>query len=192
MKGTLMPQTQPVPYRQLLDDLRSPSQDRQNLAFHGLLKASDSPVDWAYEVWDDLLRMLVDGDNRQRAIAAQLLSNLAKSDPQQRMLRDLPALLKVTKDERFVTARHCLQSLWKVGAAGEPQRKALLKGLAGRFNECAAEKNCTLIRYDILVVLRRVYDTVNGDEHIRSIAEQLIATEEDAKYRKKYATVWRK
>ncbi len=187
-----MPKTQPVPYRELVDDLRSPSQDRQNQAFQVLLKASDSPVDWAYEVWDDLLRTLVDGDNRQRAIAAQLLSNLAKSDPQQRMLRDLAALLRVTKDERFVTARHCLQSLWKVGVAGEPQRKALLKGLAGRFNECAAEKNCTLIRYDILVVLRRVYDTVNGDEYIRSIAEQLIATEQDAKYRKKYATVWRK
>ena len=69
--------------------------------------------------------------------------------------------------------------------AGEPQRKTLLKGLAGRFNECAAEKNYTLIRYDILVVLRRVYDVANEDEHIRSIAERL-------KYRKKYATVWRK
>jgi hypothetical protein len=187
-----MPQTQPVPFKQLLDDLRSPSQDRQNQAFHRLLKASDSPVDWAYEVWDDLLRTLVDGDNRQRAIAAQLLSNLAKSDPKQRMLRDLAALLRVTKDERFVTARHCLQSLWKVGVAGEPQRKTLLKGLAGRFNECAAEKNCALIRYDILVVLRRVYDVVKEDEHIRSTAERLIATEEDAKYRKKDATVWRK
>jgi len=156
--------------------LRSSSQDRQNQAFHGLLKASDSPVDWGYEEWDDLLRTLVDGDNRQRAIAAQVLSNLAKSDPKERMIRDLSVLLGVTKDERFVTARHCLQSLWKVGAAGEPPRKALLKGLAVRFRECAAEKNCTLIRYDILVVLRRVYDVVNEDEHFRSIAERLIAS----------------
>lgn len=187
-----MPKTQPVPYHQLLDDLRSSSQDRQNQAFHALLKASDTPVDWAYEVWDDLLRTLVDGDNRQRAIAAQLLSNLAKSDPKQRMLRDVAALLRVTKDERFVTARHCLQSLWKVGVAGEPQRKALLKGLADRFHECAAEKNCTLIRYDILVVLRRVYDVVNEDDNIRSIAERLIAAEADAKYQKRYASVWRK
>jgi len=43
---------------------------------------------------------------------------------------DLAALLNVTKEERFVTARHSLQSLWKVGVAGELQRKALLKGLA--------------------------------------------------------------
>jgi hypothetical protein len=186
-----MPQTTTVPYKKLLGNLRSPDPDQQNYAFQSLLKATDSPVDWAYEVWDDLLRTLADGDNRQRSIAAQVLSNLAKSDSQQRMLKDLSALLKVTKDERFVTARHCLQSLWKVGLAGEPQRKALLKGLAARFNECKVEKNCTLIRYDILVVLRRVFDLVN-DEEIRLTAERLMATEKDLKYRKKYATVLRK
>ena len=186
-----MPQTTTVPYKKLLGNLRSPDPDQQNYAFQSLLKATDSPVDWAYEVWDDLLRTLADGNNRQRSIAAQVLSNLAKSDSQQRMLRDLSALLKVTKDERFVTARHCLQSLWKVGLAGEPQRKALLKGLEARFKECKVEKNCTLIRYDILVVLRRVFDLVN-DEEIRLTAERLMATEKDLKYRKKYATVLRK
>jgi len=186
-----MPQTTTVPYKKLLDNLRSPDPDQQNYAFQSLLKATDSPVDWAYEVWDDLLRTLADGNNRQRSIAAQVLSNLAKSDSQQRMLKDLSALLNVTKDERFVTARHCLQSLWKVGLAGEPQRRALLKGLVARFKECKVEKNCTLIRYDILVVLRRVFDLVN-DEEIRLTAEHLMATEKDVKYRKKYATVWRK
>jgi len=184
-----MPPTQTVPYKKWFDDLRSPDPDRQNYAFQSLLKATDSPVDWAYEVWDDLLRTLADGDNRQRSIAAQVLSNLAKSDSQQRMSRDLAALLKVTKDERFVTARHCLQSLWKVGVAGETQRKALLQGLAARFRECKVEKNCTLIRYDILVVLRRVFDLVN-DEEIQLTAEHLMATEKDLKYRKKYGTVW--
>jgi len=186
-----MPQTTTVPYKKLLVNLRCPDPGQQNYAFQSLLKATDSPVDWAYEVWDDLLRTLADGDNRQRSIAAQVLSNLAKSDSQQRMLKDLSALLKVTKDERFVTARHCLQSLWKVGLAGEAQRKALLKGLAARFKECKVEKNCTLIRYDILVVLRRVFDLVN-DEEIRLTAERLMATEKDLKYRKKYATVLRK
>ena len=186
-----MPPTASVPYKQLLGELRSPDQGRQNNAFQALVKATDSPVDWAYEIWDDLLRTLVDGDNRQRSIASQVLSNLAKSDPRQRMVKDLAALLEVTKDERFVTARHCLQSLWKVGVAGEPQRKALLKGLGGRFKECGTEKNCTLIRYDILMVLRRVYDLA-GDEQIRALAQRLIATEEDLKYQKKYMTVWRK
>lgn len=74
---------------------------------------------------------------------------------------------------------------------GEARRKALLKGLAARFKERKNELNCTLIRYDILVVLRRIFDLVN-DEQIPMVAERLIATEKEPKYRLKYANVWRK
>jgi hypothetical protein len=129
-------------------------------------------------------------DNRRRAIAAQILCNLAKSDPKQRMLKDFDALLAVTKDERFVTARHCMQSLWKLGVAGKDQQQKLVDGLAGRFKECITEKNCTLIRYDIIQGLRKLSDEVN-DEKIRRKALELIETEEDLKYRKKYASLWR-
>ena len=48
-----------------------------------------------------------------------------------------------------------------------------------------------MIRYDILVVLRRVYDLIS-DQKIWATAERLMATEQDPKYRTKYATVWRK
>ena len=108
-----------------------------------------------------------------------------------RMLKDLPTLVAVTKDEKFVTARHCMQSLWKVGIAGEAQRAILLDGLTARFKECAAEKNCTLIRYDIIESLRKIYDET-ADEKIRQRALDLIDTEEDIKYRKKYATLWKR
>ncbi len=186
-----MPQAANFQYRASIDDLRSSDKDRQNQAFQSLLAATQESAAWAYEVWDDLLQTLADGDNRQRSIAAQVLCNLAKSDPKGRMVKDVEALLKVTKDERFVTARHCMQSLWKVGVAGERQREAVVNGLARRFRECSAEKNCTLIRYDILAALRRVYDVAGGAE-IRSTAESLMSLEEDPKYRKKYATLWRK
>lgn len=173
-----------------LNDLRSSDHDRQNKAFHFFIEATNGPVDWAYKVWADLMELLRNGDNRQRAIAAQVLCNLAKSDPKNRMRNDLAALLEATRDERFVTARHCLQSLWKVGVAGASQRKVLVEGLTGRFKECVSEKNCTLIRYDILEGLRRIYDAV-PDEKVRTTALALIALEQDQKYRKKYLTLWR-
>src|SRR5688572_28381416 len=132
-----------------LPNLWSEDRDLQNEAFSLIMQATDKPIDWAYEVWDDALKNLSHKDSHNQAIAAQLLCNLAKSDPQHRILKDLPALLAVTKDERFVTARHCMQSLWKVGLVGEKQKEKLVEGLAGRFKECIAEKNCTLIRYDI-------------------------------------------
>jgi hypothetical protein len=152
---------------------------------------TEGPVDWAYEAWDELLDGLRHKDNHVRAISAQVLANLARSDPQGRMLEDFEALLAVTRDERFVTARHCLQSLWKVGLGGRNQQDLVLAGLSRRFKECAAEKNGALIRYDIVQGLRRLYDATTR-EQIKETALALIETETDLKYRKKYAGVWRR
>jgi hypothetical protein len=173
-----------------LDNIYSDDRELQNKAFFYIIEATDKPVDWAYDVWDKLVTTLTHKDNHQRAIAAQLLCNLAKSDPNQRMLKDFDALLAVTKDERFVTARHCMQALWKVGIVGKQQQQQLAEGLTGRFKECITEKNCTLIRYDIMQSLRNVYDVVR-DETIKERALALIETETDMKYRKKYAGVWK-
>ncbi len=170
--------------------IRSGDRAVQGKAYDALMEATDGPVDWAYEAWDDLLGALEHKDNHLRSIAAQVLCNLARSDPEGRMLRDFDALLAVTRDERFVTARHCLLSLWKVGAAGPRQKAMLVDGLAGRFADCVTEKNCTLIRYDILQGLRKLYD-LDRDEAVREKALELIETEGDPKYRKKYASVWK-
>ena len=175
-----------------VDNLWSEDRDLQNKAFFYILETTDKPVDWAYDVWDEMVENLSHKDNHNRAIAAQVLCNLAKSDPKNRILKDFDKLLAVTKDERFVTARHCLQSLWKVGTAGNKQRKVYMDGLERRFKECITEKNGTLIRYDLLQSFRNVYDAAAvKDEKIREKALELIETEEDLKYRKKYATLWR-
>jgi hypothetical protein len=173
-----------------LDNLFITDRNLQNTAYAYIMQATDKPVDWAYDVWDTMLAHLTHKDNHNRAIAAQVLCNLAKSDPEQRILRDFEALLNVTKDERFVTARHCMQSLWKIGTAGKAQQQKLIEGLERRFNECISEKNCTLIRYDIIVGLRNLYDAIT-DEAIREKALAWIESEQDLKYRKKYVGVWK-
>jgi HEAT repeat protein len=177
--------------RTQLNHLRSEDGDVRNAAYEAILKATDGPVDWAYEVWDDLLAGLTDKNNHVRTIAAQVLANLAKSDPQQRMLKDFDRLLAVTHDERFVTARHALLALWKVGTTGPAQQKLVMDRLSDRFANAAADKNRTLIRYDILQGMRQLYDVVK-DEGIRAKAAALIETEPDLKYRKKYSTLWRR
>lgn len=173
-----------------LDAVRADEIDGQNAAYSALMAATEDPVDWAYEAWHELVAMLRHRSNRVRAISSQLLCGLAKSDPDGRILGDLDALLEVTRDERFVTARHCLQSLWKIGAAGESQRRAIVDGLRRRFAEAAAEKNGTLIRHDIIQSLRKIHDAA-PDEAVRAAAHALIETEADPKYRKKYAALWK-
>jgi hypothetical protein len=176
--------------REHLDNLHSKDGELRYRALMYVLNPTERKVDWAYEVWDGLVADLRHEDNHVRAIAAQVLSNLAGSDPDGRMQKDFGAVLAVTRDERFVTARHTLQSIWKVGRAGKKQRKLVVDGLAARFHECAAEKNRTLIRFDIVVGLRKLYDEVH-DEKLREKAQDLISTEEDPKYRKKYESIWR-
>ena len=173
-----------------LENLQSSDKARQDTAYTTLMKSTAQSVDWAYDIWDALVKLLTDKDNRRRAIAAQVLCNLAKSDPKKKMKQTLPALLAVTKDERFVTARHCMQSLWKVGISSNDLQKQLLAGLGKRFDECAAEKNCTLIRYDIIVVLSQLFEKTH-DEQIRQTSQAWMAKEPDLKYRKKYAGVWK-
>ena len=130
------------------------------------------------------------GDNHQRTIAVELLSNLAKSDSEKRVLKDFDQIMIVTKDEKFVTARHSLQSLWKVAVVSEDLKKKVVDNLSKRFDECITEKNCALIRYDILEVFRKIYDQVHDDK-LQDTALALIEKEDDVKYRKKYTGLWK-
>jgi len=66
-----------------------------------------------------------------------------------------------------------------------------MKGLEKRYHECISEKNCELIRYDILVSMRNLYNATTSSE-IKEKALELIELEMDIKYKKKYAGVWRK
>lgn len=176
--------------RKHLDNIRSTDGALQNKSYMFLMKQTEKPVDWTYEAWDELVEGLTHKDNHVRAISSQLLANLGKSDPKGRMFKDFDKLLNVTKDEKFVTARHCLQNIWKVGLGGKNAQQLVVNGLEKRFKECANEKNGTLIRYDILVGLRNLYEATASSE-IKETALELIELETDVKYKKKYATVWK-
>jgi hypothetical protein len=173
------------------DNLCSKNRPLQTTAFNAVIAATDQPVAWAYEVWDSLVANMGHGDNHQRSIAMLVLANLAKSDPDKRILRDFESLLTLTRETTGVTPRHCIQGLWKIGLAGSEQRQVLLDGLERRFQECSTEKIGSLLRYDIIQSLRHLYDVVK-DESIREKALALIETEADVKQRKKYAALWKK
>lgn len=174
-----------------LDNVRSTDGELQNKAYYALMEKTEKPVDWAYAAWDGLVEGLTHKDNHVRAISSQLLANLAKSDPKGRMFKDFDKLLNVTKDEKFVTARHCLQSIWKVGLGGKNQQIMVVKGLEKRYRECVKEKNGSLIRYDILVGLKNLYEAAISSE-IKEKALELIELETEMKSKKKYASVWKK
>lgn len=158
--------------------------------FNELMSATDQPVGWAYAVWDDLLRALRSKDGHRRSASAQMLCNLAKSDPENRMITDFDKVFAITRDAKFVTARHTLLAVWRVGVVGDAHRAMVMNRLADRFADCSEEKNATLLRYDIIVNLFKIYEAT-GDETVKQTALALIERETNPKYRKKYAGVWR-
>jgi len=177
--------------RAKMDDIFTGDGETQFKAYDYLMKESEKPVSWAYDVWDEVVAGLTHKDNHVRAICGQLLGNLGKSDTKGRMFKDFDKLLNVTKDERFVTARHTMQNIWKVGLGGKKHQQLVVQGLEKRFKECIKEKNGALIRYDILVTLRNLYNATTSNE-IKEKALELIELEQDSKHKKKYATVWKK
>ncbi len=164
--------------------------DERYEAYQTILNVTEQKVDWAYEVWNQLVEDLTHKDNHQRSRAAQYLANLAKSDPEMRIMKDFPKLWKVTKDVKFVTARHSLQSIWKVGIAGTPQKELVMEYMVERFKNGTDEKNYTLIRNDIIQNMRNLYDHYH-DEDIKKMALDLIDTVDDKKYKKKYMDIWK-
>jgi hypothetical protein len=176
--------------RSQFDLLHTGDIDARYGAYQNLMAATRQPVSWAYEVWDELLELIRHDKNHIRAIATQVLSQLAKSDPDKRMEKDFESITVVTYDKRFVTARHTLQTVWKIAVCSPTLLQMALQFFQKRFDDCATEKNCTLIRYDIIEALRKIYNEVQ-DPAIQSFAIDLASTERDEKYRKKYLGVWK-
>ncbi len=171
--------------RKYIDDLSSTDDQTRLKALQTLLKMTETPVDWVYEVWDILLEKLEAGNSYQRSIGILLLCNLAKSDGGDRLKLSLDRLLAHTKDEKFITSRQCIQNIWKAAATTGTNREKVLKHLEKRFMECEQEKHYNLLRQDIIqsfVMLNRHAE----DHELLAGARALISQEREEKYRKQY------
>lgn len=171
---------------QLFSNLTEHDRDIQYKSYEELMKIMQEPVDWTYSVWEQLVQALTSKNGHVRASAAQFLCALAaKSDPEERVLEDFLKIWAITYDEETGTARHTLQAIWRIGLAGQVQRDLVVSYLAKRFQICLDEKHPTLIRYDIIVSFKKLFDATN-DPKLLEIARRLIEEEEDAKSKMKY------
>ena len=177
--------------RDLFAARESSDRDAAYQAFVELMKLVQNPVEWSYDVWDQMVSDLSHRDGHRRAFAAQMLAHLAISDPEDRMARDFPALAAVMKDEKTVTARHTLQSIWRVGLAGADRVTMVLDALAKRFHECSSGRNASLVRTDVVTSLGNLSHAV-GDPSIEACARALIASEKDAKAQRRQRACWKK
>jgi hypothetical protein len=159
-------------------------------ALQSVLKETDAKVDWIYDVWEGLVNSLSDENSYQRSIAAMVICNLAKSDTEGKLGNAIGRLLPLTNDEKFVTSRQCIQNLWKVAVTSKSSMKKVVDHLMAQYKNCTNDMHYNLIRLDIHQSLRNICDH-SLDSGIRSKALELIEMEEEPKFRKKYAAIWK-
>jgi hypothetical protein len=168
-----------------IEDLGSTNDKVRMDALQNLLRVTESKVDWVYDAWDHLLEKLDNENSCQRSIAIMLLCNLAKSDVENRLGISLDRLLIHTKDEKFITSRQCIQSIWKTATTNKPNREKVLKHLEKRFVGCIDEKHYNLLRQDIIQSMALLHKE-EKDDVLLARAQALIAKEQEMKYRKQY------
>ncbi len=178
-------------FKDLFAARESADRDAAYQAFVELMAAAEEPVDWSYDVWDQMVEDLTHKQGSKRAFAAQMLARLAISDPDERMLDDFAALAAVMRDDKPVTARHTLQSIWRVGLAGSKQKDLVIDALVKRFRECASERLGSLVRIDALISLGNLARETE-DPAVAKRAAKLIASERDDEAQKQQRACWKK
>ncbi len=177
--------------RELVAARESSDRPAAYAAFVELMKLTEKPVKWSYEVWDQMVSDLPHSEGHKRAFAAQMLARLAISGPEERILRDFPNLAADLHDDKTVTARHALQSLWRVGLGGPRQRATVIEALARRFVECGREKIGSRARTDAITSPGNLARE-SGYPAIAERAEKLMRSEKDEKALKQQRASWRK
>ncbi|HPG39861.1 MAG TPA: hypothetical protein PLP19_11665 [bacterium] len=171
-----------------IENLKSNDDKIRMDALQNVLKITEQPVDWIYEVWDDMFLLLTDKNSFKRSIAFMVICNLAKSDVENRLPRFLEQLLSHTKDEKFITSRQCLLNVWKIALVNQQLYDLIISHLIKRYRECNTEDHYNLLRQDSIQSLVNIYNT-NKDERLNKIIRELIVQEHEDKYKKKYAAL---
>jgi hypothetical protein len=170
----------------LMERLKSAKDDERYSALTELLSITEEKVPWFDEYREALAAKLTDENSYQRSIGAMLLANLAKSEGKKGEFgKLLPGLMRLVDDEKFITERQYLQSVWKVALVDPAYKKKIVAQLESEFAACAAKKHANLLRLDIVAGLAKIMGGT-GEAGMRREIEALIATEEGERDRKKY------
>ena len=154
-------------------------------AFQELLTITDSPVPWFDQYRSLLMEKLSDENSYQRSIGLMLLCNLAKNDTHHEYRQILDLLMPLINDEKFITERQYLQSIWKVAIVNEEYSKRIVPQLEKEFYDCLSKKHSNLLRQDIIESMIKILEKMPTQE-IKDTIGKMIEDEQDEKSKKKY------
>lgn len=135
--------------------------------FKVVSQASQEHPELFYRYWHDIAPLLSHKNSYHRDFALGILANLTAADNGHlfsELYRDYFAHIH---DQKFMTARCCIQNAAKVIENTPALREEITTLLIGLDNRCRyTAKQQALLKYDVLVVLEGVFGDVSQQEHI--------------------------
>ncbi len=159
------------------DKIRFPS-------FKKLCEITEKKVKWIYDKWFLLVEKTNSNNSFQRSIGLTLLANLAKSDYENRLEKIIDEYLNHFEDEKFITARQCIQNAWKIAIANKRLTGKIISHLEQSYSENIHHKtHANLIKQDIIDSLIKI-NKLTGDKKAATAVQSLIEDESDIKLKK--------
>ncbi len=167
---------------ELFSTLESKDNNIRYEAFKELLQITEEKVSWIYDKWFVLVDKLSSDNSFQRSIGLMLLANLSKSDIDNRFGTIMDNYLEYFNDEKFITARQCVQNVWKIAITHEGNKKKIIQQLENAYQDnINLSKHANLFKQDIIGSMYQIYQhTKDGD--IKKKIHSLIESEIDAKF----------
>lgn len=144
-----------------------------------LLSAIDDRV---YRHWDTLADMVGDSNSYQRSLGLMLIAENIRWDTENKFAAICDEYLSHCDDEKFITARQCIQGLHKVLEHSTMYRDQIVNALVKIDIGKRKDTQQSLMLLDIIGVLKKIYDETTE----KRVAEYFRAKYErgDARVRK--------
>jgi hypothetical protein len=120
------------------------------------LRALSQTSDCVYPYWDQLEAKLSDPNSYQRSIGLMLLSENVRWDRDRRFRRTIKRFLAACNDDKFITARQCLQGLVTIVQSTPEYDKEIQRHLAHLTFSGKKENQTRLLQKDAATVLQAI------------------------------------
>lgn len=144
--------------QELINRLELKNNKIRKQALDIILDLTLNQVDWIYDYWDIFVKKLNSNNSYQRTIGMLVISNLALSDKEDRIVEHIDKYLAMMEDEKFITSRQTIQSSYKIALIKPAVREFVIEYLLKMFtNNIHLKSHANLVRRDIINSLCKIY-----------------------------------
>lgn len=152
--------------RILVEWLNEKDDDIRYAAFL-LLQTISQKDDRVYKYWETFAEKLSNDNSYQRSLGLMLIAENIKWDKDGRFAKIFSKYLEHCDDEKFITARQCIQGLNKIISQTNQYRKEIIARLIGIDFEKRKDTQKYLLLLDTVEALGKLYQD-EKDEKIES------------------------